>query len=127
MLAASPMASSTAITESLKFLSKVLHLAEKATSSGKPLGDSPHLEVLVRQVSGLALLPPEQLSTWIRRLVVGSPADNEMDAETNTSLLRKLMEVLSKEEWWVVLSSSPDLPASFGTRSEAEGLVSQVT
>ncbi len=27
----------------------------------------------------------------------------------------------------IILASSPDLPASFGTQSEAEGLVSQVT
>lgn len=93
------MSSCSAITESLKLLTKTLQLAEKATSTGKSLEDSPHLEILVKQISGLAQLPTKQLSSWVTRVVVGSPADKAAQVETNTSLLRKFVEGISKEEW----------------------------
>ncbi len=98
MLAASAMSSCAAITESLKFLSKVLHLVHKATGSGRSLGDVPHLRVLLDQVSGLSRLPTKQLSAWVARVVIGFPSDNPAEVGNNTSLLRKLVEILAKEE-----------------------------
>ena len=91
MLAASPTTTGAAIAESLKFLSKCLHLAEKGHMEA-------HLVVVVKQMSGISELPTARLQSWLRRLVVGSSADGPSEVAANVLLLRKFVELLTRED-----------------------------
>lgn len=89
-----PSMSSEALTEGLQFLTGALAQAERKTQpvSGKVF--DPYS--LVSQA--LLCMGEEQLRAWLARIVLGSSADGSSTVKHNTGLLRKFIEILTKED-----------------------------
>ena len=115
LLAGSPDTTGAAVIESLRFLSKLLLLAQKGE-------ETHHLAGLVSQVDSLGrveqakviidsiillrvrlfmcvffLSPLQQLEGWLRRLVLGSSSDGPSEVALNVSHLFKFVELLTTE------------------------------
>ena len=118
LLAGSPDTTGAAVIESLKFLSKLLLLAQKGE-------ETPHLSGLVAQVDSLGSVEQakvtarcsvtllqirpfmcvlfslsllQQLEGWLRRLVLGSSSDGPSEVALNVSHLFKFVELLTTED-----------------------------
>lgn len=89
-----PTTSGEAIREGLKFLTNILTQAEKTSDR------SHDLSRILQQVSSIGALSPEDLTVWLKRLVIGSPgSDASSDVKKNVALLRGFVELLAKPEW----------------------------
>ena len=90
LLGAMSTISSTAVTEGIKFLVRVLQQAHKSQEK--------HLVILCQQISSLAFSPKEKVQGWLRRMVLGCVNDCFDDVLVHSKLLFKFTDLLTKEE-----------------------------
>ncbi len=98
MMTSLPSMSSEALTEGLQFLIGALAQAEKKPPLAVADEASTNAFVPFDFISHALLnMPVEQLKYWLARLVLRSSTDDSATVRHNTGLLRKFVEMLTKE------------------------------
>ena len=95
VLASLPSTSGEAVSESLQFIISLIGHAEKHPERA---GD---LAAPLAQIAQLGGRRPQELTAWLRRLVLGSAADGSSEIKSNIGLLRKLVDLLTLPTWYV--------------------------